>query len=616
MGEEHALRRRLLAAALVGCAIAAFLCTSRVLPSRPSADVAGGVVAAQVEGQRLRLVSNATEMAMGGGIKRARTHRIPTVDIAAAEKSPEIKVAASPSSGGSPAGIATTDAHGLPVEIASSQPYSDADTATFEVPKAAWIPPATRIINGVPLSRAAHPYIARMHWKYPGENADASPLRTAYCGGSLIAPNIVLTAAHCLGNHAKYVDLYDVQLGRPKTYRIEQTMLHPLFDETVFGYDFGLAVLAENHVEAVTNRRHGEDFWGVKDAEEYDWANAPPIIRLHRYPDEGSAATKRAGCGALSQRQSEEVTTLTVIGYGATKFGPDGASDPSHSVLQGADVHYLLNEECNEQYAKELDGATLPSRVDGKIITDDMLCAWDNDEGQDACSGDSGGPLVAHLTTETGGGSVPSQVGITSWGIGCALSKYPGVYSRVADQMHWIEGEICGRNVKRSRGKKGSGLSPLSCVTNEDNERHLRDYAADFKMQQKRAGVSSSSTGMRRAHEAANRAKKGGRKEEKLLKQSRMESCELLEGRAIVDASKPTDRPTKQPRKADDGERDVDLTASCPEGIKRDVKFFHVGSAKNPRQKSCRWVLRKCRKRCDEYAVCCPETCAAEKCLE
>ncbi len=42
------------------------------------------------------------------------------------------------------------------------------------------------------------------------------------------------------------------------------------------------------------------------------------------------------------------------------------------------------------------------------------------------CQGDSGGPL---FTTDTGGGFV--QMGVVSWGIGCALAEYPGVYAEV-----------------------------------------------------------------------------------------------------------------------------------------------------------------------------------------
>ena len=63
-----------------------------------------------------------------------------------------------------------------------------------------------------------------------------------------------------------------------------------------------------------------------------------------------------------------------------------------------------------------------------------MLCAGYTDGGKDACQGDSGGPLL-----DTNG----NQVGLTSWGDGCADSLSPGVYSRVSSATSWIRQSIC-----------------------------------------------------------------------------------------------------------------------------------------------------------------------------
>ena len=54
----------------------------------------------------------------------------------------------------------------------------------------------------------------------------------------------------------------------------------------------------------------------------------------------------------------------------------------------------------------------------------------------DGCRGDSGGPLY-----DPGSRSV---VGITSWGYGCGMSRYPGVYTRVSACMSWVRKNIQG----------------------------------------------------------------------------------------------------------------------------------------------------------------------------
>merc|ERR1712150_90655 len=65
-----------------------------------------------------------------------------------------------------------------------------------------------------------------------------------------------------------------------------------------------------------------------------------------------------------------------------------------------------------------------------------MICAAD--DGKDSCQGDSGGPLIVRADDS----DEDVQVGIVSWGKGCAKPGYPGVYARVSEKIDWINEQI------------------------------------------------------------------------------------------------------------------------------------------------------------------------------
>jgi trypsin len=137
---------------------------------------------------------------------------------------------------------------------------------------------------------------------------------------------------------------------------------------------------------------------------------------------------------------------LFVSGWGRTVEGDPSSVSP---VLLGTIVDYVTNEQCQSDYDKDPDPPN--------TITDDMMCAARDGTGD--CQGDSGGPLVI-ANGDAPAMNPPIQVGIVSWGTGCANPNYPGVYTRVSSYIDWIHstacekvGELCSSSSKSSKSK-------------------------------------------------------------------------------------------------------------------------------------------------------------------
>lgn len=112
--------------------------------------------------------------------------------------------------------------------------------------------------------------------------------------------------------------------------------------------------------------------------------------------------------------------TCDIAGWGDLESGGD---DPEH--MMHVKVPLVSNEECtaNGSYSKSL-------------ISSKMLCAGYKEGGKDTCQGDSGGPLMCS------DGRRWYVVGATSWGYGCAIPDYFGVYARVGSLLDWVAGAV------------------------------------------------------------------------------------------------------------------------------------------------------------------------------
>ncbi|KAL7483592.1 hypothetical protein ACHAW6_009232 [Cyclotella cf. meneghiniana] len=252
--------------------------------------------------------------------------------------------------------------------------------------------PSTRIIGGSAAEAHRFPYAVSL--QYAGEH---------FCGGSLIAPDIVLSAGHCNGEFSIGLSTYNVVVGRydldkvwtGESIKVKKEVRHPGFDDLTVDDDFNVVLL---------NQR-------VTTTDVYANLNVDASIPAAR-------------------------DTVTVVGWGDTDPSDD-ILEPS-TILMETNLTYITNARC-ENSAGLLNTKFGETYTDMKgALTENMMCA--TSLGKDACQGDSGGPLI--MQGSNGAGS-DVQVGVVSWGLGCADKSFPGVYARVSSQYDWIREQVC-----------------------------------------------------------------------------------------------------------------------------------------------------------------------------
>jgi secreted trypsin-like serine protease len=238
---------------------------------------------------------------------------------------------------------------------------------------------APKIVGGTEADPGAYPWQVSLEVSWI-----ADPGRAHFCGGSIFNERWIVTAAHCLVK-LNAQDIHVVagtNVLRPGVRRInaQQLIVHKNYVAATSDNDIGLIELHDPIVFDATTK---------------------PISLL----DPGQEG------GTLTEGHQ-----LWVTGWGATSEGGNVVR-----TLRQVSVPFVTRAVCND-----------PLSYNGRI-TDHMICAGVAAGGRDSCQGDSGGPLVVDPKAPTF-----TQVGVVSWGDGCAEPGKYGVYTRVSQFAAWV----------------------------------------------------------------------------------------------------------------------------------------------------------------------------------
>merc|ERR1712226_18018 len=234
------------------------------------------------------------------------------------------------------------------------------------------------------------------------------PYGSSLCGGTIIAPFYVLSAAHCGPAQGitgtALIGANNRIMLEGEMVQLRQWIPHELYNKAqTFAYDFALAKLRRiGNPMAQEGRNTGKEY-------------RPACLPQH---------------DTCLKAYNQAVNDCHVTGWGLQHELHKSAAD----VLSEVDIQIISRRDCRGS-----DNGDAGFYKKAYLHDPTMFCAGHPKGAKDACSGDSGGPMVCRVGNEFGKKNNFQIYGVVSWGQGCGRAERPGVYSRVTTILDWLE---------------------------------------------------------------------------------------------------------------------------------------------------------------------------------